>query len=69
MSSSARCHLAARSQETTRFLLDKHVIREIGAFPIAAISAADVERAMSAMTARRLATATRRRALLVALTP
>jgi len=59
----SRGHLAVRSQETTRFLLDKYVLPEIGAFPIAAISAADVERAMSAMTARGLATATRRRAL------
>jgi hypothetical protein len=38
----SRGHLAVRSQETTRFLLDKDVIPEIGAFPIAAISAADV---------------------------
>ena len=59
----SRGHLAVRSQETTRFLLDKYVLPEIGAFPISGISAADVERAMSAMTARGLATATRRRAL------
>jgi integrase len=58
-----RGYLAVRSQETTRFLLDKYVIPEMGAFPISGISAADVERAMSALTARGLATATRRRAL------
>ena len=58
-----RGHLAVRSQETTRFLLDKYVIPEIGAYPISGISAADVERVMSALTARGLATATRRRAL------
>ena len=52
-----------RSQETTEFLLGKYVLPEIGPVPIAAISAADVERAMSALTARGLATATRRRAL------
>lgn len=59
----SRGHLAVRSQETTRFLLDKYVIPEIGAYPISGISAADVERVMSALTARGLATATRRRAL------
>lgn len=59
----SREHLAVRSQETTEFLLDKYVLPEIGPVPIAAISAADVERAMTAMTARGLATATRRRAL------
>ena len=59
----SREHLAVRSQETTEFLLAKHVLPEIGPVPIAAISAADVERAMTAMTARGLATATRRRAL------
>ena len=59
----SREHLAVRSQETTEFLLAKYVLPEIGPVPIAAISAADVERAMTAMTARGLATATRRRAL------
>ncbi|MFC8190369.1 hypothetical protein ACFUMH_01765 [Cellulomonas sp. NPDC057328] len=59
----SRGHLAVRSQETTRFLLDKYVIPEIGAYPISGISAADVERVMSALTARGLATATRRRTL------
>lgn len=59
----SRGHLAVRSQETTRFLLDKAVIPEIGAYPISGITAADVERVMSALTARGLATATRRRAV------
>ncbi|MCR6688112.1 site-specific integrase [Cellulomonas sp.] len=59
----SRGHLAVRSQETTRFLLDKYVIPEIGAYPISGITAADVERVMSALTTRGLATATRRRAL------
>ena len=43
-----------------RFLLVKHAIPEIGAYPTSGISAADVVRAMSALTARGLATATRR---------
>ena len=59
----SRGHLAVRSQETTRFLLDKYVIGEIGAYPISGISAADVERVLSALTAPGLATATRRRTL------
>ena len=46
-----------RSQETTEFLLDKYVLPEIGPVPIAAISAADVKRAMTATTTRGLATA------------
>lgn len=36
----SRGHLAVRSQETTRFLLDKYVIPEVGAYPISGISAA-----------------------------
>src|SRR5665648_1083944 len=59
----SREHLAVRSQETTRFLLDSYVLPVLGPLPIAAISATDVERAMTAMTSRGLATATRRRAL------
>ena len=59
----SREHLAVRSQETTRFLLDSYVLPVLGPLPIAAISATDVERAMTAMTTRGLATATRRRAL------
>lgn len=55
--------MAVRSQETTRFPLDRYVIPEVGAYPISGISAADVERVMSALTARVLATATWRRAL------
>jgi len=58
----SRGHLAVRSHETTRFLLDKYVIPEIGSYPIYGIAATDVERVMSALTARGLATATRRRA-------
>ena len=54
----SRGHLAVRSQETTRFLLDKYVIPEIGAYPISGISAADVERVMSALTGRGHSTAT-----------
>ena len=59
----SRGHLAVRSQETTRLQRDQYVITGIGAYPISGISAADVERVMSALTARGLATATRRRAL------
>jgi len=59
----SREHLAVRSQETTEFLLDSYVLPVLGPLPIAAISATDVERAMTAMTSRGLATATRRRAL------
>lgn len=62
----SREHLAMRSQETTRFLLDAYVNPAIGRMPIAAISAADVERMLAAMTGRSLATATRRRAPSVA---
>ena len=54
-----------RSRETTRFLLDSYVLPVIGRLPIGAISAADVERVLTAMTSRGLATATRRRALSV----
>lgn len=61
----SREHLAVRSQETTRFLLDAYVLPVIGRLPIAAISAAEVERMLTAMTSRALATATRRRALSV----
>ena len=61
----SRQHLAVRSQETTRFLLDSYVVPVLGRLPIAAISAGDVERALTAMTSRGLATATRRRALSV----
>lgn len=60
---SSREHLAVRSQETTRFLLDSYILPVLGSLPIAAISATDVERALTAMTSRGLATATRRRAL------
>jgi len=59
----SREHLAVRSQETTEFLLNAYVLPVLGPLPIAAISATDVERAMTAMTSRGLATATRRRAL------
>lgn len=61
----SREHLAVRSQETTRFLLDSYVLPVLGRTPLAAISAADVERMLATMTARGLATATRRRALSV----
>ena len=61
----SRQHLAMRSQETTQFLLDSYVVPVVGRLPIAAISAADVERVLTAMTSRGLATATRRRALSV----
>lgn len=61
----SRQHLAVRSQETTRFLLDSYVLPVIGRLPIGAISATDVERVLTAMTSRGLATATRRRALSV----
>jgi integrase len=61
----SRQHLAMRSQETTQFLLDSYVLPVLGRLPIAAISAADVERVLTAMTSRGLATATRRRALSV----
>lgn len=52
--------LAARRLEATWFLLDKYVLPELGGYMI---PAADVERAISAVTARGLARSTRRRAL------
>ncbi|GEL98343.1 site-specific integrase [Cellulomonas terrae] len=61
----SRQHLAVRSQETTQFLLDSYVIPLLGRFPIAVISATDVERVLTSMTVRGLATATRRRVLSV----
>ena len=61
----SRQHLAVRSQETTQFLLESYVIPLLGRFPIAVISATDVERVLTAMTVRGLATATRRRVLSV----
>jgi len=61
----SRQHLAVRSQETTRFLLDSYVIPVLGRLPIAVISATDVERVLTSMTVRGLATATRRRVLSV----
>lgn len=45
-------HLAVRSQETTRFLLDSYVLPVIGRLPIGAISAADVERVLTTNVAR-----------------
>lgn len=56
----SRQHLGVRSKETTRFLFDSYVIPLLGRFPIAVISATDVERVLTAMTVRGLATATRR---------
>ena len=61
----SREHLAVRSQETTEFLLDSYVVPVIGRLPIGSISATDVERVLTAMTTRGLATATRRRVLSV----
>ena len=61
----SRQHLAVRSQETTRFLLDSYVLPVLGPLPIVAISATDVERVLTIMTGRGLATATRRRVLSV----
>ena len=61
----SREHLAVRSQETTHFLLDSYVTPVIGRLPIGSISATDVERVLTAMTSRGLATATRRRVLSV----
>ncbi|RHA40993.1 tyrosine-type recombinase/integrase, partial [Cellulomonas rhizosphaerae] len=63
----SRQHLAVRSQETTQFPLDSYVIPTIGRLPIAVISATDVERVLTSMTVRGLATATRRRVLSVRL--
>ena len=51
----SRQHLAVRSQETTRFLLDSYVLPVIGRPPIGAISATDVERVLTAMMSRGLA--------------
>lgn len=62
---SSRDHLATRSQETTRYLLDRDILPVLGRVPLAAITATDIERVLTAMTARGLATSTRRRALSV----
>ncbi|HEY8717006.1 tyrosine-type recombinase/integrase [Pengzhenrongella sp.] len=62
---SSREHLAARSQETTRYLLDRDILPVLGRLPLAAISATDIELALTEMTTRGLATSTRRRALSV----
>ncbi len=61
----SRQHLAVRSQETTQFLLSSYIVPVIRRLPIAAVSATDVERVLTAMTARGLATASRRRVLSV----
>jgi integrase len=61
----SREHLAARSQETTRYLLDRDILPVLGRAPVAVINPSDIERVLTAMTARHLATSTRRRALSV----
>lgn len=62
---SSREHLAVRSQETTRFLLNRYVLPKLGRLPVAAISSIDVENVLTAMTSRGLAIATQRRTLSV----
>ncbi|WP_308121798.1 tyrosine-type recombinase/integrase [Actinotalea ferrariae] len=61
----SRQHLAMRSQETTRFLLDAYILPALGRVPIGSIAPLDVERLLTELTARGLATATRRRVLSV----
>jgi len=61
----SREHLAVRSQETTRFLLDAYILPSIGRVPISSLSATDIERVLTKMTTRGLANVTRRRALSV----
>ncbi|WP_149203844.1 tyrosine-type recombinase/integrase [Actinotalea subterranea] len=61
----SRSQLAVRSQETTRFMLDAYVVPVIGKLPVSAVSANDVDRVLTKMTERGLATASRRRALSV----
>ncbi|OIQ88920.1 putative prophage phiRv2 integrase [mine drainage metagenome] len=61
----SREHLAVRSQETTRFLLDSYILPNLGRVPIDSITATDVERVLTKMTKRNLATVSRRRTLSV----
>lgn len=61
----SREHLAVRSQETTRFLLDRYVLPKLGRLPVAAVSPIDVQNVLTAMTSRGLAIATQRRTLSV----
>jgi len=61
----SRQHLAMRSQETTRFLLDAYILPALGRVPIGSIAPLDVDRLLTALTERGLGTATRRRVLSV----
>jgi len=61
----SREHLAVRSQETTRFLLDRYVLPKLGRLPVSAISPIDVQNVLTSMTKKGLAIATQRRTLSV----
>ena len=61
----SRQHLAMRSQETTRFLLDAYILPAFGRVPIGSIAPLDVDHLLTELTERGLGTATRRRVLSV----
>lgn len=61
----SRDHLAPRSQETTRFLLDRDILPVLGKRPVASLTAADVTDVLERMTTRGLSVNTLRRTLSV----
>ena len=61
----SREHLAPRSQETTRYLLNRDVLPILGHRPISSLTTADVSKVLTAMTARGLSINTQRRTLSV----
>lgn len=61
----SRGHLAPRSQETTRYLLNRDVLPSIGNRPIGSLTAADISKVLTAMTSRGLSVNTQKRTLSV----
>ncbi len=61
----SRDNLAVRSQETTRFLLERDILPTLGRMPVASITSIDVQKVLATMTRRGIAVSSQRRALSV----